>query len=186
MTHGDRLAETQGWGSSPRGNMGREIATIGNTEVIGMETKGLEDFVSFTIGNQMFGIPILKVQDIRSLENITAIPLAPHRVKGSINLRGRIVTLVSVRVCLGMAERTASEDGEKLTDMGITIEHDNDLYTLLVDSIGDVISLSADLLEDIPGTLDKVWREFSLGVYRLEGALMVVLDLEKLLELNNG
>ncbi len=153
-------------------------------DVKGIATQGMEDFVSFTVGEQMFGIPILKVQDILSLENITPIPLAPSQVKGSINLRGRIVTLVSVRVCLGFPERAEAEEGEEHTDMGITIEHDNDLYTLLVDTIGDVISVSEDWLGSNPSTLDPVWREFAVGVYRLEGALMVVLDLEKVLEIS--
>ncbi len=165
--------------------MAQELAALETTAVKGIETQGLKDFASFTVGDQMLGIPILKVQDILSLENITAIPLAPPQVKGPINLRGRIVTLVSVRVCLGLGEREEAEAGEEHTDMGITIEHGNDLYTLLVDTIGDVISVADDWLEKNPGTLDPAWREFAIGVYRLEGALMVVLDLERLLEIKD-
>ncbi|MDH5189094.1 MAG: chemotaxis protein CheW [Rhodospirillaceae bacterium] len=66
--------------------------------------------------------------------------------------------------------------------MAVTVEHHNELYTLLVDSVGDVIPLSKESYEGNPSTLDPLWREFAGGVYRLEGRLMVVLDVERLLD----
>ncbi len=139
---------------------------------------GLMDFVTFIIKGQMFGIPVLHVQDILVTDRIAAIPLAPPEVKGSINLRGRIVTVIDVRVRLGMDKR---EDGGQ--SMGVTVEHQGELYTLLVDKVGDVIGLKGDLYEDNPSTLDPLWREFASGVYRLDDCLMVVLDVEALLNI---
>lgn len=139
----------------------------------------LEDFVTFTIGNQMFGIPVLRVQDILTPNHIAPIPLAPNEVRGSINLRGRIVTVIDVRVRLGLPPREDDGGGS----MGVTVEQDSDLYTLLVDQIGDVIGLSPTLYEKNPGTLDPKWRDFSNGVFRLEKQLMVVLDIDRLLDL---
>ena len=69
-------------------------------------------------------------------------------------------------------------------NMDVTVEQGHDLYTLLVDDIGDVISVSKDLYEKNPGTLDPLWREFSSGVFRLEEELMVVLDIDCLLNLS--
>ncbi len=161
--------------------MAQDLVTTDSREVGNIPEKDLEDFVSFMVGGQMFGIPILMVQDILRVERIAAVPLAPPKIKGSINLRGRIVTVVSVRECLGIDERDESADSEVSTDMGVTVEQDHDLYTLLVDSIGDVISISSDCYESNPSTLDPVWREFAIGVYRLEERLMVVLDVERLL-----
>lgn len=142
----------------------------------------LDDFVTFFIENQMFGIPVLNVQDILSPENIAAIPLAPAEVKGSINLRGRIVTVIDVRVRLGL-EPKDMDTGE---NMGVTVEHGTDLYTLLVDRIGDVMGLAQNLFERNPATLDPVWREFSNGVYRLDGNLLVVLDIDRLLDISKN
>ena len=142
----------------------------------------LEDFVTFTIGNQLFGIPVLRVQDILTLDQISPIPLAPKEVRGSINLRGRIVTVIDVRVRLSLPRRENAGNGK---NMGVTVEQDNDLYTLLVDQIGDVIGLSPTLYEKNPGTLDPKWRDFSNGVYRLEKQLLVVLDIDRLLDLND-
>ncbi len=142
--------------------------------------KYLEDFVSFYVGDQMFGIPVLKVQDILTPDSIASIPLAPPEVKGSINLRGRIVTVIDVRVLLGL-ENTDEVKGTG--NMGVTVEHGHDLYTLLVDRIGDVVGLSNESYEKNPATLDPKWREFSMGVYRLESSLMVVLDIDQMLDL---
>ena len=142
----------------------------------------LEDFVTFTIGNQLFGIPVLRVQDILTPDQIAPIPLAPKEVRGSINLRGRIVTVIDVRVRLSLPRRENAGNGK---NMGVTVEQDNDLYTLLVDQIGDVIGLSSTLYEKNPDTLDPKWRDFSNGVYRLEKQLLVVLDIDRLLDLND-
>jgi purine-binding chemotaxis protein CheW len=95
-------------------------------------------------------------------------------------LRGSIVTVIDVRVRLGLPPREDAGDGK---NMGVTVEQDNDLCTLLVDVIGDVIGLSPTLYEGNPGTLDPKWRDFSNVVYRLEEKLMVVLDIEQLLDL---
>ncbi len=144
-------------------------------------SEDLEDYVTFSIGEQLFGIPVLRVQDILTPDQIAPVPLAPPEVRGSINLRGRIVTVIDVRIRLGLPER---EDKDS-QNMGVTVEQDNELYTLLVDKIGDVISLSRELYEKNPGTLDPLWREFSNGVFRLEENLMVVLDIDNLMNLNN-
>jgi purine-binding chemotaxis protein CheW len=158
--------------------MGEIVATQGSRQLEDIGSEHLEDFVTFVIKDQMFGIPVLGVQDILSPDRIASIPLAPAEVKGSINLRGRIVTVIDVRVRLGLERRVGDNEG-----MGVTVEHQNELYTLLVDKIGDVISLANDLHERNPGTLGPVWREYANGVYRLEGRLMVVLDVERLLDI---
>jgi len=156
--------------------MNQALATTGSHDIDAIGGDNLENFVTFSIKDQMFGIPVLKVQDILTPTTIASVPLAPPEVKGSINLRGRIVTVIDVRVRLGLGEQENIRDS-----MGVTIEHNHELYTLLVDKVGDVVGLSSDLYESNPGTLDSLWREFASGVFRLEGALMVVLDVEKLL-----
>lgn len=206
---------------------GQALVKAGTKDVDAQGAQNTE-FVTFNIADQLFGIPVLIVQDILVPEKIASIPLAPPEVRGSINLRGRIVTVVDVRVRLGLERReilasaaTAAElagpaEGAILQDiapegdvddttatmaaheaieaakrkrrdhmMGVTVEHNNDLYTLLVDSVGDVISISKQSYEGNPSTLDPLWREFASGVYRLEGKLMVVLDVDRLLDLKN-
>jgi purine-binding chemotaxis protein CheW len=156
-------------------------ATIAPKTTSGIEA-ATTDYVTFTVADQLFGIPVLKVQDILVPDKIAHVPLAPPEVRGSINLRGRIVTVIDVRTRLGLP---ILEEGKTVRGMGVTVENGHDLYTLLVDSVGDVVRLAHDLYESNPSTLDQSWMEFADGVFRLEGSLMVVLNTEHLLDVRN-
>jgi purine-binding chemotaxis protein CheW len=134
------------------------------------------DFVTMTINGQLFGIPVLGVQDVLGPQAITRIPLAPPEVAGTLNLRGRIVTAIDVRKRLRLPERNADSKG-----MSIVVDHAGELYSLMIDSVGEVLNLPADRFERNPATLDPLWREVSAGVYRLEKQLLVVLDVDQLL-----
>jgi purine-binding chemotaxis protein CheW len=135
-----------------------------------------EDYVTFIIADQLFGIPVLKVQDVLSAHNITRIPLAPPEIAGSLNLRGRIVTAMDVRLRLGLPAR------EQRSNMSIVAEHEGELYSLMVDSVGEVLALKGADWERNPPTLDPKFRDYSLGIYRLDGKLLVVLDVNRLLD----
>jgi len=161
--------------------MNQLVATTEDQSSDLIKGDGLEDYVTFKIADQLFGIPVLKVQDILMPDHIAFIPLAPKEVAGSINLRGRIVTVIDVRVRLGLPKR--DDEGQS---MGVTVEHVNELYSLLVDSVGEVLSLDAKNYERNPSTLDQIWREFASGVYRLDNELMVVLDVDRMLDIQTG
>ncbi|ASG20130.1 chemotaxis protein CheW [Nitrospirillum viridazoti] len=139
-----------------------------------------EDFVTMTIADQVFGIPVLQVQDVLGPQRITRIPLAPPEVAGSLNLRGRIVTAIDVRLRLGLPPRAADKPG-----MSIVVDHKGELYSLMVDSVGEVLSLTSDDFERQPSTMDARWREVSTGIYRLRENLLVVLDVSRLLNFAN-
>ena len=132
-------------------------------------------FVTVYVDKQLFGIPVERVQDILIPEKIANIPLAPREIAGAINLRGRIVTVVDVRKRLGLAEL---QDKER---MCTTVEQGHELYSLMVDNVGAVITLNTDKIEQNPSTLDHRWRGFSSGVVRLERELMIVLDIDSIL-----
>jgi len=135
------------------------------------------DYVTMTIAEQLFGIPVLQVQDVLGPQRITRIPLAPPEVAGSLNLRGRIVTAIDVRLRLGLESRP--RDGH---DMSIVVDHKGELYSLMVDSVGEVLSVSSKHFERNPATLDPIWRDVSNGIYRLNDQLLVVLDVARLLD----
>jgi purine-binding chemotaxis protein CheW len=141
---------------------------------------GSQDYVTMTIADQLFGIPVLQVQDVLGHQKITRIPLAPPEVAGSLNLRGRIVTAIDVRLRLNLSARPKDKPG-----MSIVVDLRGELYSLMVDSVGEVLSLSNEDFERNPATLDPRWREVSTGIYRLNGQLMVVLDVPRLLNFTN-
>jgi purine-binding chemotaxis protein CheW len=136
-----------------------------------------EEFVTFMIAGQLFGIPVLQIQDVLSSYKITRIPLAPSEITGSLNLRGRVVTAIDVRLRLGLPPRPADADS-----MSIVAENGGELYSLMVDSVGEVMALSQSAYERNLPTLDAKFRTFSDGIYRLENELMVVLDVNRLLD----
>lgn len=137
-----------------------------------------DQFMSFLVEGQLFGLPLLSVQDVIRPQQVTKVPLAPSEVAGSLNLRGRVVTVVDVRTRLGLAPR---DEGK--SRMNVVVEQDGELYSLIVDNVGEVLDLSKDVYESNPGTLDTRWREFANGVYRLDGQLMVLLDQDSLLDI---
>jgi purine-binding chemotaxis protein CheW len=140
-------------------------------------TDGGADFVSMSISGHLFGIPVLKVQDVLKAQRITRIPLAQPEVAGSLNLRGRIVTAIDVRTRLGLPARG---EGEK--PMSVVVEHGGELYSLLVDSVGEVLSLRSSEFEPNPPTVDARWREVSEGIYRVDSKLLIVLNVARLLD----
>ncbi len=139
--------------------------------------ESVREFVTATIGSQVCGIPVLKVRDVLGPQRITPVPLAPVEVAGSLNLRGRIVTAIDLRTRMGLTDRSAAEN-----EMSIVVEHHGELYSLMVDAVGEVLKMSASDFESNPATLDAIWRGFSEGVYRLSEGLMVVLDIDALLD----
>lgn len=135
------------------------------------------EFVTMTIAGQLFGIPVLTVQDVLGPQKITRIPLASREVAGALNLRGRIVTAIDVRRRLGLDPRPDDDPG-----MSVVVEYDGELYSLVIDSVGEVLSVPIADYERNPPTLDQRWREVSGGVYRLKDKLLIELEVDKLLD----
>jgi purine-binding chemotaxis protein CheW len=134
------------------------------------------DYVTATVGGQLFGLPISRVQDVFVPDRLTRVPLAPDEIPGLLNLRGRIVTAIDLRRRLGVA--VTSDDAPR---MAIGIECRGESYGLLIDAIGEVIKLPTNSREDNPVNLDPGLARVSAGVHRLEGRLLVVLDVDRVL-----
>ena len=133
------------------------------------------EFVTVRIANQLFGLPILDVEDVFSPTGITQVPLSVAEVAGVLNLRGRIVTAIDMRRRLRLSDR----DGEGC--MAVGIQHAGESYGLIVDSVGEVVRLQQDGLEQTPINLNPNWSEVAAGIYQLEHELMVVLDVARIL-----
>jgi len=132
-------------------------------------------YLTVNIGVQPFGIPVLCVHDVLAAQKVTRIPLAPPEIAGALNLRGRIVTVIDVPKKLGLPDRDSADPG-----MYVVIEQNGELYSLMVDSVGDVMSPPPEAFEQNPTNMEPMWRDISRGVFRLEGELLVVLDTDKL------
>jgi purine-binding chemotaxis protein CheW len=131
--------------------------------------------VTIFIDEQMFGLPILQVRDVFMVNDLTPVPLAPRAVAGLYNLRGRVLTMLSLRA---MLDEGAAASGNDLTAIGI--EWRGESFGLLVDRVGEVMSLSADSREANPANLDQRWASLSAGVHRLSDTLLVEISLDAL------
>lgn len=135
------------------------------------------DYVTIILADQMFGLPIRRVHDVFLTNNITTVPLAPPQIVGLLNLRGRVVTAISLRQRLGMPPAEARETGQ----MALGIEDSVEAYALIVDKIGEVLKLDASTLETNPVHLDPAWAQVSSGIHRLEDRILVILDVDAVL-----
>ena len=152
------------------------MAHTRTTDASSTQREAAEEFVTFTVAGQLFGVPVIRVQDILTPDAIAPVPGSPKQVRGLINLRGRIVTVIDMRTHLSLPKADAGQ-----TSMCVTVESRGDFYTLFVDSVGDVITLPRTLREGNPATLDAVWRDVADSVYRTDQGLLVALNVDRLL-----
>lgn len=154
--------------------MKTEVAFVENGHLTYGATK---QFSTFEVGGQLLGIGVLDVQDILNPMHITPIPLAGQDVAGLLNLRGRIVTAIDMRQKLGL-----DRFENRSSCMSIVVEKNDELYSLLVDKVRDVIDVPESSYESNPANLEEVWAGISNGVYRLDGEILVAIDVNRLLE----
>jgi purine-binding chemotaxis protein CheW len=135
-------------------------------------------YCTFELGGLFFGVEVLKVQEVIRFQRMTAVPLAPSVVSGLINLRGQVVTAIDLRRRLHLPDRGPDE-----LPMNVVVRTEDGPVSLLVDEIGDVIEVEDANHEPPPSTLDGVVRDLVKGVYKLDGRLLLVLDVDKALRL---
>lgn len=139
----------------------------------------LSQLCGFKIGNGLYAISVLEVQEVIKPQLLTQVPSAPEYIRGLINLRGQIVTAISLRSLFGLSDDHQEEH------MNIIVRSGESLYSLIVDEILDVIDVDDSTFEKTPETLDDKIRRFITGIYKLDHKLLILLDLEKILNIEN-
>lgn len=138
-----------------------------------------QQFCTFFLDDRFFGVDVEKVQEVIRYLPITPIPLAPPVIYGLINLRGQIVTAVDLRRLLQLTDRAPDRQ-----PMNIVVQSWEGTFSLLVDRIGDVMQVDPACFEHPPDTLDGIARELIQGTYKLQGRLLLTLNVEKLFRSN--
>jgi purine-binding chemotaxis protein CheW len=146
-----------------------------------MEQKKKQDaeliqLVTFSIGEEEFGVDILKVQEIIRTMEITRVPKAPDFVEGVINLRGNVIPIIDLRKRFGLETRAH----DKHTRI-IVIEINNMIVGFVVDSVSEVLRIPANTVEPPPPVVAGLESEYISGVGKLEDRLLILLDLDRLL-----
>jgi purine-binding chemotaxis protein CheW len=135
-----------------------------------------QSFVTMRVSGQLFGASVMVVQDVLRAQTIAPVPLAPREVSGSLNLRGRIVTVVDMRARLGL-----DPFPDPHSVMHIVVEYQDELYSLMVDAVGDVLNLPMIQIEKAPANLEPLWKDVAGGICRLDSELLVLLDIQSIL-----
>jgi purine-binding chemotaxis protein CheW len=130
-----------------------------------------QQFCTFLLDSCLFGVPVPLVQEVIRFQDMTPVPLAPPAVEGLINLRGQIVLAIDLRRRLGLPQRDPGT-----LPINVVIRSTEGAVSLLVDEIGEVVEVSQDSFEEPPETLRGTVRSMILGVHKLEGSLLHVLD----------
>lgn len=135
------------------------------------------EMATFYVGSALFGMDILKVQEINKILDLTVVPQAPEYVKGILNLRGQIVTIIDLGIKLGLSRIEVGPDTRN-----IIVNSKNEYIGLLVDRIGDVERTSEDKIEPPPANIGGVNAQYFEGVYKKENSLIGILNVEKVLK----
>ena len=143
-----------------------------------MSNVHVNEFLTFNLADQIFGVSVLQVNDVLGPQRITRMPLAPPSIAGVMNLRGRIVTAVDVRRCLDQKPRENADES-----MSVVVEENGELFSLIIDSVRDVLSIGQDQMESVPATLDPAWQAVASSIHKLENRLVVILDVNQLLQM---
>lgn len=130
----------------------------------------MTQLVTFTLDRYVFGVEVSSVQEVLRGQDRTRVPLAPATLAGLINLRGQVLPAVELRAVFGLPAR---EDDDA---MMVLIRVDGEPVAFLVDSIGSVVTVSPDQFEPPPDTLSGATRELIRGAYKLDGQLLLSLD----------
>ncbi|MBD5558724.1 MAG: chemotaxis protein CheW [Desulfovibrio sp.] len=136
----------------------------------------LLQLVTFSIGDEEFGVNILKVQEIIRTMEITKVPRAPEFVEGVINLRGKVIPIIDLRRRFGLAPK-AHDKNTRI----IVIEINNIIVGFVVDAVSEVLRIPASTVEPPPPVVAGVESDYISGVGQLQDRLLIMLDLDKLL-----
>jgi purine-binding chemotaxis protein CheW len=134
------------------------------------------ELLTFTLGNEEYGIDILKVQEIRGYEAVTTIAHAPEFIKGVINLRGIIVPIVDMRIKFNLGKVSYDE-----TTVVIVLNFANRVVGMVVDGVSDVITLKADQVKPAPEFGASLDTKYLMGLGTVDDRMIILVDIERLM-----
>ena len=136
----------------------------------------LLQLVSFNCGDEVFGIDILKVQEINRIVEITRVPNAPPFVEGVINLRGQIIPIIDLRLRFGLPKKAFEKDTRI-----IVVEIDGKIIGFIVDSVSEVLRIPKSVTEPPPSIIGNISAEYISAIGKLENRLLILLDLNRII-----
>jgi purine-binding chemotaxis protein CheW len=162
-----------------------EVQMTESAETIDQAVKAMADregkYLTFTLADEEYGIGILKIREIIGMMPITSVPQTPPFVKGVINLRGKVIPVVDLRLRFGMQ---AAEYSERTCIIVVEIEGQVGTVQIgiVVDAVSEVLNIKSDDIEETPTFGVKLHTDYILGMAKMEGGVKILLDIDHVLK----
>ena len=137
-------------------------------------------YLTFQLGQEEFGIRVLKVREIMGIQDITAVPHTPHYVKGVINLRGKVIPVLDLRLKFGLPDM---EYNQRTCIIVVQIQGESGLALMgiVVDGVSEVLNLAGSEVEDTPDFGSNFSTPYILGMAKVKGKVKILLDIDQVL-----
>ncbi|MBN1403152.1 MAG: purine-binding chemotaxis protein CheW [Opitutales bacterium] len=138
-------------------------------------------FLTFKLGEESYGVAVLKIREIIRMQKITPVPQMPHHVKGVINLRGKVIPVIDMRLKFGIGEDTVTE---RTCIVVVQIEAREGIATsvgLIVDAVEEVMNITEEEVEETPDLGGQFDGEYILGIAKIKGEVKTLLDIDQVI-----
>lgn len=154
---------------------------IAGTEVASNNTNGMAksaagEYLTFVLGNEEYGLEILKVQEIRGYDTVTQIANTPDFIKGVVNLRGKIVPIVDLRIKFHLGKVEYDE-----FTVVIILNLSGRVVGIVVDGVSDVMALTEDQIREVPSLVTSIDTKYIVGLATVEQQMLILVDIEQLM-----
>lgn len=140
-------------------------------------------YLTFSLAAEEYGVPVLKVREIIKMMDITVVPQVPHYVRGVINLRGKVITVIDLRLKFGFAAQEQTDETAVVV-VEVKVSGGKVQMGIVVDSVSDVLNIQPDEIEDTPAFGDRVVTDYLCGMAKVKGRVKILLDLDRALGWN--
>jgi purine-binding chemotaxis protein CheW len=137
-------------------------------------------YLTFALGDEEYGVPVLKVREIIKMMDITSVPQVPRHVKGVINLRGKVIPVVDLRLKFSFAEHGYTER-TCIIVVEVALATSKVMMGIVVDAVSEVLTITADEIEQTPEFGERVTTDYMKGVAKVKGKVKILLDLDRVL-----
>ncbi len=144
----------------------------------------MEKYLIFKLGGEEYGVPILKIREILGIQEITRIPKAPDWIRGMINLRGKVISVVDLRRKFDLGAAEIDKSNIIIADLGLRGQPVQ--LGMLVDQVDEVVSIHEEHIEKVKDYGVEIHTEFVLGLAKLPGRIVTLLDLDKIISFEDA
>ena len=137
-------------------------------------------YLTFALGAEEYGLPVLKVREIIKVMDITQVPQVPSHVRGVINLRGKVIPVVDLRLRFGLPGQDSTER-TCIIVVDVALSNEKVMMGIVVDSVSEVLNITANELDQAPEFGDRITTDYMLGLAKVKGTVKILLDLDRVL-----